>query len=79
MIYARNMALRLAVFGIPALAVAALVLLLNRLEASPGVAVSAYAVIAVSSGLTIGYFADRLLGQPPTRGSGSRSSLRHHG
>jgi len=67
MIYARNMALRIAAFGIPTLAIVGLVLLLNRLDASPGLAVAAYAAIAVSSGVTIGYFADRLLGQPPQR------------
>jgi hypothetical protein len=67
MIYARNMTLRIAAFGIPALAVAGLVLLLNTFEASPGAAVAAYAAIAVLSGVTIGYFADRLLGQPPKR------------
>jgi hypothetical protein len=61
------MALRIAAFGIPALAVVGLVLLINRFEASPGTAVAAYAAIAVLSGVTIGYFADRLLGQPPKR------------
>ena len=67
MTYARSIALRIAAFGIPALAVAGLVLLLNRFEASPGTAVAAYAAIGVLSGVTIGYFADRLLGQPPKR------------
>jgi len=62
MIYARSMALRIAVFGFPVLVVVGLVLLLNSLEASPGVAVAAYAIVAGSSGVTIGYFADRLLG-----------------
>jgi hypothetical protein len=61
MIYARNMVLRIAVFGIPAIAVVGLVLLLNSLEASPGLALAAYAVIAVSAGAALGYFADQLL------------------
>lgn len=67
MIYPRNMVLRLAVFGIPALAVVGLVLLLNRLEVSPGLALAAYAVVAVSTGAIIGYFADHLLGRPRER------------
>jgi len=72
------MALRIAAFGIPALAVAGLVPLLNSLEASAGIAVAAYAAVTVSSGVTIGYFADRLLGQPSKRDSGLGSSLRHN-
>jgi multisubunit Na+/H+ antiporter MnhB subunit len=67
MTYARSMILRISVFGIPAIAVVGLVLLLNSLEASPGLALAAYALIAVSTGATIGYFADRLLGRPPNR------------
>jgi hypothetical protein len=67
MIYARSMALRIAVLGVPALAVVGLVLLLNRFEASPGLAVAAYAAIAVPTGVTIGYFADRLLERSPKR------------
>lgn len=77
MIYARSMLLRITAFGIPALAVAGLVLLLNSLEASAGLAVAAYAIIAVSTGGTIGYFAERLLGQPPRGSSSPPSSLRH--
>jgi hypothetical protein len=61
MTYPRNMARRIAVFGIPALAVVVLVFLLNKLEASPGLAVAAYALVAVATGAIIGYFADRLL------------------
>jgi multisubunit Na+/H+ antiporter MnhB subunit len=61
MIYARSMVLRIAVFGVPAIAVVGLVLLLNGLEASPGLALAAYALVAVSTGAVIGYFADRLL------------------
>jgi ABC-type proline/glycine betaine transport system permease subunit len=78
MTYARNMVLRIAVFGIPALAVIGLVLLLNGLEASPGLAVAAYAVLAVCTGATIGYFADRLLEQPPKPDTGSRSPSGHN-
>lgn len=63
MIYARNMVLRITVFGIPAIAVVGLVLLMNSLEASPALALAAYAFIAVSTGATIGYFGDRLLGR----------------
>lgn len=60
MAYARNM-IRMVAFAIPALAVAGLVFSLNSLEARPGVAVGAYVLIAVPSGVAIGYFADRLL------------------
>jgi len=62
MIYARSMVLRIAVFGIPAIAVVGLVLLLNGIEASPGLALAAYALVAVSTGAALGCFADRLLG-----------------
>lgn len=75
MSYARTMALRITVFGVPFFAVVGLVFLLNSLEASPGVAVAAYAVIAIVTGATIGYFADRLLGGPPERPSGPASHL----
>lgn len=75
MTYPRNM-VRIVAFAIPALAIAGLVFLLNSLEASPGVAVGAYALIAVSSGVTIGYFADRLLEGHSERRSSSPPRLR---
>lgn len=74
MTYDRNMVFRITVFGVPVVAVAGLVLLLNSLGASPGIAVAAYAVVAVSTGATIGYFADRLLGPSPNRKHTSAAS-----
>jgi hypothetical protein len=54
------MAVRVALFTVPALAVAGLVLLLNSLNASAGIAVAAFGVFAVATGATLGYFADCL-------------------
>jgi hypothetical protein len=78
MIYARNMIFRIALFTIPALAVVGLTLLLNGLGASPGLAVAVYAVIAVSTGATIGYFVDRLPELPFRRPGHPAPPLRHY-
>lgn len=51
---------RVALFVIPVVAVTGLVLLLNELHANPGIAAVALGSVAVISGATLGYFADRL-------------------
>jgi hypothetical protein len=61
--YSRTMAIRIALFGIPAAAAVGLVSLLNALDASAGIAVVAYTAVAVAIGAAIGYFLDRLPGQ----------------
>lgn len=53
------MATRIALFAVPAAAVAGLVLLLNGLDAGAGIAVAAFGLVAVVGGATLGYFADR--------------------
>lgn len=60
MIYTLAMAIRIALFAIPAIAVAGLVFLLNGLDASAGISVAAFGLIAVATGTALGYFADRL-------------------
>ena len=62
------MAIRIALFAVPAIAVAGLVLLLNGLDASAGIAVAAFGVVAVATGTALGYFADRLPELPQARG-----------
>jgi hypothetical protein len=59
-IYILAMAIRVALFAIPAIAVAGLVLLLNGLDASAGISVAAFGLVAVATGTALGYFADRL-------------------
>lgn len=63
------MAIRAAIFAIPAAAVTGLVLLLNGLDAGAGIAAAALGVVAVASGATLGYFADRLPELPRARRS----------
>ena len=70
------MALRIALFAVPAAAVAGLVLLLNALDASAGIAVAAYGLVAVLSGVALGCFADRLPELPQTRRA--RPLIPHH-
>lgn len=60
MIYTGLMVLRIALTGLPLTAVVVLVLLLNSLDASAGVAVAVLGLVAVAGGAAIGYFADRL-------------------
>ena len=57
--------------AVPLAAVAALVLLLNSLDAGAGVAVAALGLLALAGGAAVGYFADRL---PEIRKTGSRHS-----
>ena len=66
MTYSRNMAIRIALFGIPAAAVVGLVFLFDRLNASDGIAFAAFTAVAVATGAAIGCFADRLPGARPS-------------
>jgi len=52
-------AIRIALIAVPAVAVAGLVLLLNGLDTSAGIAVAAFGLIAVATGTALGYFADQ--------------------
>jgi len=72
------MAIRIALFAVPAFAVAGLMLLLNGLDASAGIAVAAFGVVAVAAGTALGYFADRLPELPQTRRPHRLASM-HHG
>jgi hypothetical protein len=56
------MALRIALFTLPTAATATLVVMLNNLGASAGIAVVSFGAVAVVSGAALGYFADRLPG-----------------
>ncbi len=71
MIYTALMALRITLVVVPLAAVAALVLLLNSLDAGAGIAVAALGLVAVVGGAALGYFADRL---PEIRKTGSHHS-----
>jgi len=66
-IYTPAMAIRIALFAVPAIAVAGLVLLLNGLDASAGIAVAAFGLVAVATGAVLGYFADHLPELPQAR------------
>ncbi len=76
------MVLRIALAGLPLSAVVVLVLLLNSLDASAGIAVAALGFVAVASGAALGYFADRLPELPKIRqrpdGTGRLVGV-HHG
>jgi hypothetical protein len=61
------MALRLFFIVVPVAAVVGLVLLLNGLDASAGIAAAVLGTVAVVSGAFVGYFADRLPALPRTR------------
>lgn len=78
MIYTLTMAIRIALFAIPAVAVAGLVLLLNGLDASAGIAAAAFGLVAVATGTALGYFADRLPELPQARRSHRLAGI-HHG
>lgn len=78
MTYTLAMATRIALFVVPALAFAALVLSLNGVDASRGIAVAALGVLAVATGATLGYFADRLPEFPGARRSHRPAGL-HRG
>jgi hypothetical protein len=66
MTYSRNMGIRIALFAIPALVAIGVVLLLNTLNASAGIAVAIYTVAAMAIGTAIGCNADRLPGTRPS-------------
>lgn len=72
------MTIRIALFTVPAIAVAGLVLLLNGLGASAGIAIAAFGLVAVATGSALGYFADRLPELPRARRSHGLASI-HHG
>jgi hypothetical protein len=72
------MAIRVALFAVPTVAVAGLVLLLNGLDASAGIAVAAFGLVAVTSGAALGYFADRLPEFPQIRRPHRLAGF-HHG
>jgi cyanate permease len=61
------MVLRIALFAIPMAAISGLVPLLNALDAQVGVAVAAFGLVAVASGIALGCFADRLPELPGAR------------
>lgn len=65
------MAIRISLFAVPTVAVIGLVVLLNALDASAGIAVAALGLVAIVSGAALGVFADRLPELP--------SVLRRHG
>jgi hypothetical protein len=77
-IYTLTMALRIALFAVSAMAVAGLVLLLNGLAASAGIAVTAFGLVAVATGTALGYFSDRLPELPQARRSHRLAGF-HHG
>lgn len=54
------MAIRIALFLVPTVAIVVLVPTLNAVDAAPGVAVAALGLVAVLSGGALGVFADRL-------------------
>lgn len=78
MIYTLAMAIRIALFAVPAIAMAGLVLLLNGLDAGAGIAVAAFGLVAVATGATLGYFADRLPELPSARRRHRLAGI-HHG
>ena len=67
MIYTGYMAIRIGIIAIPIAAVIGMVLLLNGLDASVGIAVAVLGLIAVMGGAVLGYFADRLPELPKAR------------
>jgi hypothetical protein len=70
------MAFRIALFGLPMLATAGAVLLLNGLGAGAGIAVATLGLIAVAGGAAFGLFADRLPELP--RAKRARPLVPHH-
>lgn len=61
------MTFRIALFAIPTLAVVGVVLLLNAVDASAGIAVAALGLVAILGGAALGAFADRLPEFPQAR------------
>ena len=76
MIYTGLMTIRLALFGVPTAAIVALVLALNAVDASAGVAVAALGLVAVAGGVAFGYFVDYLPELP--RGRRGHPVVPHH-
>jgi hypothetical protein len=70
------MAIRIGLFAGPVLAAVGLVLLVNGLNASAGIAVAALGVVAVVSGAAFGYFADYL--PEPLHTRQGQSGIPHH-
>jgi MFS family permease len=54
------MMVKAALFSVPAVAMVITVLLLNWVEAGPGLAAAALALVAAGGGVLFGVFADRL-------------------
>ena len=52
----RDMAIRIALFGVPLLLLAGLVLFLNALGAGAGIAIASFSSLAVFTGAAIGYW-----------------------
>ena len=78
MIYTALMAIRIALFAVPTAAAIGVVLLLNAVDASAGIAVAALGVVAVASGAAFGYFADRLPEIPQSRRTHRLARGVHH-
>jgi hypothetical protein len=72
------MAIRIALFTVPFAAIAGVVLLLNEVDTSSGLAVAAFGLVAVAIGATLGYYADRLPELRRNRQSHRLASI-HHG
>ncbi len=51
---------RIALFAVPVAVVIGLVLFLNGINASAGIAMAAFGLVAVITGTALGFFADRL-------------------
>jgi hypothetical protein len=66
-IYTGSMATRIGLVAVPVAAVIGMVLLLNGLGASVGIAGAVLGLVAVVSGATFGYFANRLPELPGAR------------
>jgi hypothetical protein len=77
-IYTEPMAIRVALFVLPAVAMAGLVLLLNGVEATAGMAAASMGLVAVASGAALGYFADHLP-ELPRASRPHRLAGVHHG
>lgn len=63
--YRRDVAIRIALVAVPALAAVGLIALLNALNANGGIVVVAYTAVAVAIGTAIGCSIDRLPGARP--------------
>jgi hypothetical protein len=61
------MTFRIALFAIPTIAVVGVVLLLNAVDASAGIAVAALGLVAILGGAALGAFADQLPEFPQAR------------